>query len=128
MAGLRRAEKPKAPPRPKVKVKPPLHQRILGHGAVEVDTIEGLRIELERALSFDLIEYDTYLDCHEALDIREAKAKTALLKATGRYVKPEKTVTINVTRYTSKPMPRWKVKLICVVAAVIVFKFLGFKA
>lgn len=127
MAGIRRAPQPKAQPKPKVKVKPPLHQRILGKGAVEVDTIDDLRIELERALSLDMIEYDTYLDCHEALDIREARAKTAMLKATGRYVKPDKTVEIKARTVQAKPWPKWKVKLIYVVAAIILFKFLGIK-
>jgi hypothetical protein len=106
-------------------VKPPLHQRILGKGAVEVDTIDDLRIELERALSLDMIEYDTYLDCHEALDIREARAKTAMLKATGRYVKPDKTVEIKARTVQAKPWPKWKVKLVYVVVAIILFKFLG---
>lgn len=129
MAGLRRAPQPKASlAKPKVKVRPPLHQRILGKGAVEVDTIDDLRIELERALSLDLIEYDTYLDCHEALDIREAKAKTAILKATGRYVKPEKVIEIKVRPVVSKPWPRWKVKLLWVACFLILIKFFSFKA
>lgn len=128
MAGLRRAPQPRGPVKPKIKVLPPLHQRILGKGAVEVDTIDDLRIELERALSLDLIEYDCYLDCHEALDIREAKAKTAILKATGRYVKPDKTVDIKVRPVVTKPMARWKVKLLCVACFLIFIKFFGFKA
>lgn len=126
MAGLRRP--PQAKAKPIVKPKPPLHQRILGKGAVEVDTIDDLRLELERALSLDLIEYDTYLDCREALDIRKAKADTALLKAIGRYTKPDKTVHVSARRVTPKPMARWKVKLVYVVSAIIVFKILGFKA
>lgn len=128
MAGIRRAPQPRTPLKPKVKVLPPLHQRILGKGAVEVDTIDDLRIELERALSLDLIEYDTYLDCHEALDIREAKAKHAILKATGRYVKPDKRVDIKVRPIPHKPMARWKVKLLWVACFVILIKFFGFKA
>lgn len=128
MAGLRRAPKPTGPVKPKVIVRPPLHQRILGKGAVEVDTIDDLRIELERALTLDLIEYDVYLDCHEALDIREAKAKTAILKATGRYVRPEKVVVIKVKPIPYKPWPRWKVKLLWVACFVVFIKLFGFKA
>lgn len=125
MAGIRRAPQPKG--KPKVKPLPPLHQRILGRGAVEVDTIDDLRIELEQALSLDLMEYDTYLDCHEALDVREQKAKAAILKATGRYVKPEKVVEIKVRPVVHKPMARWKVKLLYVACFIILLKFFGFK-
>lgn len=127
MARLRRA------PRPVVRVKvvkpvAPLHRRILGRGASELDTIDDLRLELETALRYDTIEYDTYLDCHEALDIREAKAKEAIAKATGRYVKPDKKVDIKVERRPPpKPLKRWQVKLMCVAIFLIIWKIASFK-
>lgn len=110
-------------------IKPPvpLHRRILGRGAVELDKIDDLRLELEKALTLDQIEYDTYLDCHEALDLREAKAKDDLAKATGRYVKPNKKVDINVRvshkqQAPPKPMRPWQVKLLCVIVFLIFWK------
>jgi hypothetical protein len=115
-------------PKPK-KVVAPLHQRILGRGAVEIDNVDDYRLELERALSLDLIEYDTYLDCHEALDIREAKARTDLLKATGRYVKPDKATTIKVSRVQrKKPWTPWKQKLLIAVVVLFLIKIFSFKA
>ncbi|QXV71823.1 hypothetical protein psageK4_169 [Pseudomonas phage psageK4] len=123
MAGIRRA--PKAPPKPKRVVKAPLHQRILGRAAVEVDTIDDLRLELDKALELDLIEYDTFLDCHEALDLRESKAKEAILKATGRYVKPDKKVDIQARRVRQsrpKALSLWQKKLIFVVCFLIFIK------
>ena len=128
MAGLRRAPKEPQKGKPKVKPLPPLHQRILGKSGLELDTIHDLRIELESALEHDLVEYDDYLVYHETLDIREAKAKAAILKASGRYVKPDKTVEIRVRPVSHKPMARWKVKLLCVAAFLIFIKFFGFKA
>lgn len=113
-------------------IKPPvpLHRRILGRGAAELDTITDLRSELEKAYNLDQMEYDTYLDCHEALDIREEKAKEALDKATGRYVKPDKTTTINLKRRMyKKPQryKRWHIKLLLVICFLIVWKLLSFK-
>jgi hypothetical protein len=125
VAGIRR---PPKPPVVRVRVvKPviPLHRRILGRGAVELDAIDDLRLELEKALTLDQIEADVYLDCHEALDIREAKAKEAISKATGRYVKPDKTVTIKLRRRPDKPpkeLKKWQVKLLCVVVFLIFWK------
>lgn len=113
-------------------VKPPvpLHRRILGRGATELDTIADLRLELEKAHDLDQMEYDTYLDCCEALDIREAKAKTALDKATGRYAKPDRATTINLKRRPQKPIggyKRWHVKALCVIGFLIIWKILSFK-
>lgn len=129
MARLRRA------PRPEVRVKVvkppvPLHRRILGRGATEIDLIYDLRRDLEKAYELDQMEYDTYLDCHEALNVREAKAKEALDKATGRYVKPDKTTTINLKRRMSrKPhgYKRWHIKLFFVLGFLIIWKILSFK-
>lgn len=130
MARLRRA------PRPEVRVKVvkppiPLHRRILGRGATEIDLICDLRADLEKAYELDQMEYDTYLDCHEALNVREAKAKEALDKATGRYVKPDKATTINLKRRMSrKPThgyKRWHIKLFCVLGFLIIWKILSFK-
>lgn len=107
-------------------VKPPvpLHRRILGRGAFELDAVDDMRLELEKAYDLDLIEYDTYLDCHEALDIREAKAKIALDKATGRYVKPDRVIPVKVVHKQSRPtkLKRWQVKLLCVLAFLILWK------
>jgi hypothetical protein len=106
----------------------PLHRRILGRGATEVDLIYDLRAELEKAYELDQMEYDTYLDCHEALDVREAKAKEALDKATGRYCKPPK--VINVKRkmqYKPRRYKRWHIKLFCVLVFLIVWKIISFK-
>jgi len=127
MPAIRRA--PRAPTTPKPKPVP-LHQKILGKGAVELDKIEDERLELERAYSLDLIEYDSYLDCHDALDYREAMAKEAIEKQTGRYVKPQKVVDINVqtVRRYPKRYKVWQIKIMIVVCFVIFFKFLGFKA
>lgn len=121
MARIRRAPKPAV--RVKV-IKPPvpLHRRILGRGATELDTIADLRSELEKAHDLDQMEYDTYLDCHEALDIREAKAKEALDKATGRYVKPSRTTTLHAKRAPPKKWKRWQLKLLCVIAFLIFWK------
>jgi hypothetical protein len=131
MAGLRRA--PRLPNKAKPKVKPvtPLHRRILGRGAAELDTIDDLRLELEKAHNLDLVEYDVYLDCHEALDIREAKAKQDIEKATGRFVKPEKTVHIRVRPVAvkpPKPLKQWQIKLMIVVAVLFLLKISTFKA
>lgn len=129
MARLRRA------PRPEIKVKVikppvPLHRRILGRGATELDLIYDLRRDLEKAYELDQLEYDTYLDCHEALNVREAKAKESLDKATGRYVKPDKATTINLKRRMSKgptKYKRWHIKLFCVLGFLIIWKILSFK-
>lgn len=120
------------PPRPEVRVKVvkppvPLHRRILGRGATEIDTIDDLRVELEKAYSLDLIEYDTYLDCHEALDVRLSKAKADLDKATGRYVNPEKFTSINLKRRPQRKYQGWQVKFFCVVCFLIIWKFMSFK-
>lgn len=127
MARLRRAPKPVV----KVKViKPPvpLHRRILGRGATELDEIVDLRADLEKAYSLDQMEYDTYLDCHEALDIREIKAKEAIEKATGRYTKPEKTTTINLPhKYKRHRYKRWQIKLFLVFCFLVVWKVISFK-
>ncbi|WKV20537.1 hypothetical protein 16Q_144 [Pseudomonas phage 16Q] len=126
MGGIRRAPKD-SPPKPKAKAVVPLHRRILGRGATEVDTIDDLRVELERAYELDQIEYDTYLDCHEALDVREAKARLELDKATGRYVKPNKVVDIKVKREVVKPWKPWQTKLFMVVCVLIFMKFIAMK-
>lgn len=126
MARLRRAPRQKPPQ--KVKACMPLHQRILGKGQVELDTVEDLRYKLEQYKDNDAIEYDTYLQCHEALDIREAKAKESLAKATGRYSKPE--TVIDVKRQSHKHvkgLKRWQVKVLCVFVFLIVWKFISFK-
>jgi hypothetical protein len=119
MAAIRRP--PKAPPRPKRKVKAPLHQRILGRAQVELDTLEDLYRELEEAHNLDLIEYDTYLDCCEALDQRKAKATLELDKVTGRYVKPDKK-GIKETGKPKKRLSKFQEKLILVCAFLILLK------
>jgi hypothetical protein len=121
MAGIRRP--PKAPSKPKAKARPPIHQRILGRAAVEVDTLADLELELEKALELDLIEYDTYLDCKEALQIRQAKAKEGLDKATGRYVKPDKKVDIHERSVRRCPLTLNQKKVIFVVLFLIFLKF-----
>lgn len=129
MARLRRA------PRPVVKVKVvkppvPLHRRILGRGATELDEIADLRIELEKVYGLDQIEGDTYIDCLEALDVREEKAKVALDKATGRYVKPQRSTTINLKRrmhHRPNRFKRWHIKAMCVLAFIVIWKILSFK-
>ncbi len=126
MAGIRRAPKPEA--KPKVKPVVPLHRRILGRGAVEIDTIDDLRIELEKAYELDQMEYDTYLDCHEALDLREAKAKVALDKATGRYIKPSKSIDVPVKVVQRKPLKPWQIKCIMVIVVLLFFKISSLKA
>lgn len=126
MAGIRRSPNP-TPARPKPKAVVPLHRRILGRGATEVDTIDDLRVELERAYELDQIEYDTYLDCHEALDVREAKARLELDKATGRYVKPSKVVDVKVRREVVKPWKPWQTKLFMVFCVLIFMKFLAMR-
>lgn len=121
MAAIRRA--PKTPPKPKLKAIVPLHRRILGVGATELDTICDLRHELEKAHNLDLMEYDTYLDCCEALDIREAKARIAIQKATGCYVKPDKRVYTRSAPITrSRGLSMFQKKILVVVIALIVFK------
>jgi|SRR5437870_511015 len=122
MAALRRA--PKTPNKPKLKAIVPLHRRILGVGATELDTIDDLRLELERAHGLDLMEFDTYLDCCEALDIREAKARIAIQKAVGSYVKPDKKVYIKTKTVVrrSHGLSMFQKKILVVVIALIVFK------
>lgn len=113
-----------------VKQKAPLHQRILGKGAVEIDNIDDYRIELEKAYDLHLIEYDVYLDCHEALDIREEKAKIAIQKACGRYVKPQKVIDIPVRvvrRSHSKPWAPWQIKLMIGIVVFFLYKMFSFK-
>lgn len=125
MAGIRR------PPRVPSDVKPkppiPLHRRILGRGACELDIVADLKLELEKAYELDQIEYDTYLECHEALDVREAKALIELEKATGRYVKPEKNIPIKVKPVNRKKHKTWHIKLLFVFCFLIVWKLISFK-
>ncbi|UAW53632.1 hypothetical protein QGX15_gp063 [Pseudomonas phage psageK4e] len=123
MAGLRRP--PKAPSKPKAKARPPIHQRILGRSQVEIDTLDDLELELEKAYSLDLIEYDTYLDCWEALNLRREKANIGLAKATGKYVKPDKKVDIQARRVRQsrpKALSLWQKKLIFVVCFLVFIK------
>jgi hypothetical protein len=130
MAALRRAPKQRTVKVAVVKPVAPLHRRILGRGATELDTIDDLRLELEKAYSLDQIEYDTYLDCCEALDIREAKAKVGIQKATGRYVKPQKTIHIYTKAVKRSHVHKWKpwqVKAMLVFCAIVVFKIFSFK-
>lgn len=126
MAAIRRA--PRAPSKPRSKIKAPLHQRILGRGAVELDAVQDQRIELEQAYSLDLIEYDDYLLCHDALNLREEKAKETLLKATGKFVKPEKRVDIKARKVRRSQTKDWKVKLILVLCFLIYIKFFHLNA
>ncbi|QNN99936.1 hypothetical protein phiPsa267_167 [Pseudomonas phage phiPsa267] len=123
MAGLRRP--PKAPSKPKAKARPPIHQRILGRSQVEIDNLDDLELELEKAYSLDLLEYDTYLDCWEALNLRREKANIGLAKATGKYVKPDKKVDIQARRVRQsrpKALSLWQKKLIFVVCFLIFIK------
>lgn len=123
MAGLRRP--PKAPSKPKAKARPPIHQRILGRSQVEIDNLDDLELELEKAYSLDLLEYDTYLDCWEALNLRREKANIGLAKATGKYVKPDKKVDIQARRVRQsrpKQLSLWQKKLIFVVCFLIFIK------
>ncbi|AHJ87421.1 hypothetical protein phiPsa374_160 [Pseudomonas phage phiPsa374] len=123
MAGLRRP--PKAPSKPKAKARPPIHQRILGRSQVEIDNLDDLELELEKAYNLDLLEYDTYLDCWEALNLRREKANIGLAKATGKYVKPDKKVDIQVRRVRQsrpKALSLWQKKLIFVVCFLIFIK------
>lgn len=123
MAAIRRA--PRVPPKPKLKALAPLHRRILGVGATELDTICDLRHELEKAHTLDLMEYDTYLNCCEALDVREAKAKVAIEKAVGRYTKPDKRVYIHtrpVARARPNGLSMFHKKVLFIVIAIIVLK------
>ena len=121
MAGIRRP--PKAPSKPKAKARPPLHQRILGRAQTEIDTLDDLELELEKAYALDLMEYDTYLNCWEALSVRRAKAKEALDKATGRYVKPDKKVDIHARSVRRCPLTLNQKKVIFVVLFLIFLKF-----
>lgn len=121
MAGIRRP--PKAPSKPKAKARPPIHQRILGRSQIEIDTLDDLELELEKAYELDLVEYDTYLDCWEALQVRREKANIGLAKATGKYVKPK--VDIPVTRVRQSPpkaLTVFQKKLIFVVCFLIFIK------
>lgn len=123
MAAIRRP--PKAPSRPKAKAKAPLHQRILGRSQVELDTLDDLESELQQAYDLDLMEYDVYLDCQEALTLRRQKAREGLDKQTGRYVKPDKKVDIktkNVRQSYIHGLTIFQRKLICVVCFIIFVK------
>lgn len=122
MAGVRRA--PRAPAKPKIKPVVPLHQQILGKAAIEFDTVEDLRHKLELYYNSDAIEYDDYLKCHDALDIREAKAKEGLDKATGRYVKPDKKIDIKVEKVRQSPQTdfEWLKKIVFLVILFSIFK------
>lgn len=128
MAGIRRAPAPQAKAKPKPAI--PLHQQILGKGAVEFDTVEDLRHKLELWYASDAIEYDDYLKCHDALDIREARAKEALDKATGRYVKPDKKVDIKVKEVRQSPPNanassfEWLQRIIFILGFYAIFKMI----
>lgn len=125
MAAIRRPPpEPRPTPKPK-KVKAPLHQRILGRGATELDTVEDLEHELEEALSLDLIEWEDYLDCREALDVRKFKAKEQIDKAIGRHIKQDKKVGFNgpMIKSPTKKLSNWQVKLICVAVFLLFWKF-----
>lgn len=102
----------------------PLHHRILGRGAAELDTIDDLRLELEHAFKIDTIEYDDYLKCHDALDLREAKARTALEKATGVWIKPRKEQASIRGKPPSEPIKwkPWQVKLFLVFLVLLYLK------
>jgi hypothetical protein len=123
MAAIRRP--PRAPVKPRAKPVVPLHQRILGKHQVELDTVEDLRHKLELAYDADSIEYDSYLDCHEVLDNREAKALEGLAKSRGK--PPDKVVPIRVKVVETKPWKPWQVKLFMVVTFFVFFKFFSFK-
>lgn len=134
MARLRREPKPEGKPPVKRKPLAPLHQRILGKNQTELDTVEDLRYKLELAYNRDDMEFDTYSQCHDALDFREAKAKEGLLKATGRFIRPDKQTTIKVRHkpvkhhsHKSKHGYSWRIKLLCVLAFLFVWKILSFK-
>lgn len=130
MSGIRRAPKPVAKPKPKRFV--PIHQQILGKPQVELDNVEDLRYRLEVVHDLEEMDDDTYMACHEALDVREANARAALLKATGKANKPAKVVEVPVKvtrkRKPSEPMPAWQVKLIIVFFILFFLKISAMKA
>ena len=98
----------------------PLHQRILGRSQVELDDLEDLTAELEKAYTLDLIEYDQYLVCHDALTVRRERALVGVAKAAGYYVKPQavkpQTKARPVQAHSSA-----KVKFLCVVVFLVLF-------
>lgn len=98
----------------------PLHQRILGKSQEELDLIEDLTDELERAYSLDLIEYDDYLRCHDALAVRKAKAQRTLDKLTNSHNAPP---TVEYRRAKAKPRPLSpiQVKFLMLLTALIFF-------
>lgn len=128
MAAIRRPEKAPVKPKPKPVRYVPLHQQILGKNQIELDSVEDLRERLEVIYGRDEIEFDVYQACHDALDLREAKAKEGLLKATGRFVKPVKVVEIPVKRVEHKPWKTWQVKLFIVFCLFVFYKIMTFSA
>jgi len=112
--------------RKKIIRKAPLHQRILGKSQVELDLIVDLTDELEKAYSLDLIEYDDYLRCHDALTVRREKAKRALDKAIGiihaRPTTPTTTEHRRSKHYQRQAWQPWQVKLLFIVLVLISFK------
>ena len=120
MPGVRRP--PKAPSKPKPKVKAPIHQRILGRSQVEIDTLDDLESELEKAYDLDLVEYDVYLDCWEALQVRREKANIGLAKATGKYVKPTVDIKVRAVRQSHPNLTLFQKKLVFVVCFLIFIK------
>lgn len=109
--------------RKKIIRKAPLHQRILGKSQVELDLIVDLTEELEKSYSLDLIEYDDYLRCHDALAIRREKAKRALDKATGINLAVPATVEYRRSKGSqSQAWKPWQVKLMLIIIGIILFK------
>ena len=121
MAGIRRAPKAKGKP---VKRKAPIHQRILGRSQVEIDLLDDLDSELEKAYELDQIEYDDYLDCKQALELRREKANIGRLKAIGAYVKPETKidVPVKVVRQSKIHLDKVWVKIVVVVLMFLALK------
>lgn len=127
MSGIRRAPRPAAKPKPKRFM--PIHQQILGKPQVELDNVEDLRYRLEVVHDLDEMDDDTYMACHEALDVREANAKAALLKATGKHIKPVADEPIDpwygprVIRLEGKRgLKPWQCRVLIVIAILIFLK------
>jgi hypothetical protein len=119
---MRRAPRPK--PKPKAPTKAPIHQRIIGKWQIELDLLDDLETELEQSFKLDLIEYDDYLLCWQALEVRRQKANEGKLKAIGAYVKPDKKLDKqkeNVRRCPKRP-PDWVIKLGLFILAFIFYK------
>lgn len=102
----------------------PLHQRILGKSQVEIDLIDDLTDELEKAYSLDLIEYDQYLDCHAVLDMRRDKASKALARALGRaQVGAPPTVEYRQRRAPVRQGVPLSIKIGMMLCALLLFKY-----